>query len=159
MCKCIRLNPITNRMRFILTWLCSTNGQRKSVDLHPGMQPSRLEKLQPAYDIVTQLPHLEAYLDFLKHPPRNNSSREFSPPAIVASYKAGSLPRIQSATSPDSTSFMLVAFETWVADGLDNWLRDNLHGDDTCAELSTAIRTYHRFATNYYRGNPEGWTA
>lgn len=123
-------------------------------DSEPDILTSGLAGLDFGRDCQAQLPELEDYISFLKHPSSSDSSRKtFTPLQVVNRFTSSKLPLIQRSNDKYSV-YVLAAYESWVASELSGWLESRLLDPLTCGHLFRSMRAYHTEAASQYKGNP-----
>ncbi|KAF7560418.1 hypothetical protein G7046_g3736 [Stylonectria norvegica] len=117
---------------------------------------SPLSNLRLEQDLLFNLPDLDAYIGSIVQRNQMTDSNTFQPSSEILTVSEGALPKIGNISSEGpQTAYSLLAFETWVDDCLDSWLKSAQRKAFTCDDLNKAIRAYHRIATRVYDGLPE----
>ena len=113
-----------------------------------------LQTVQPEHDLDMALPELDVFLREIAARKASLTSCLFKPSSEYLYFHAGELPH-DLDKSDDSTTFRLLAMETWVEEHLETWFEQHQQNPYSCGELRRLMEHYHAVASTVYADIPK----
>ncbi|CAG9949485.1 unnamed protein product [Clonostachys rosea f. rosea IK726] len=108
------------------------------------------------YESRISLPNLERFLHGIGNRMTNTRAKIFTPSSGIMPVSQTTIPFLRAAQTGEYTVYNLVAFENWVAQCLQPWIKENLLIESTCLKLHSTIKDYFQIAADAYKSRPEG---